>query len=119
MYVTRRRIDPPKVPSGGTSDPLRAAVRFPLHLPVQLRSQDAEITATTIDVSSTGILFSLDEALPVGTELTWELRLPAEAMGTGADITVACHGRVAWVRNATPSRMAVTIDQYRMKESAR
>ena len=78
-----------------------------------------EVPATTVDVSSTGILFTLDTVLVVGTELDWELRLPAEAMGTGADISVVCHGRVAWVHEDKPIRMAVMIDQYRMKESAR
>ncbi len=100
------------------TDPVRAAVRFPLQLPVLLHAGDTDVAAMTIDVSSTGMLFSLDTVLAVGTELDWELLLPAEAMGTGSDISVACHGRVAWVQQETPVRMAVMIDQYRMKENA-
>lgn len=98
---------------------MRAAVRFPLQLPVTLNMGSTEVPALTVDVSSTGVLFSLEKELPVGTELEWVLRLPAEAMGTACDITVACRGRVVWVRDLKPIRMAVMIDQYQMKENAR
>ena len=113
MFVTRRH----SVPVHDSTDPLRAAVRFPLQLPVQLYAGEIRVSATTIDVSSTGMLFSLSTVLQVGTELDWELLLPAEAMGTGVDISVVCHGRVAWVQERNPVRMAVMIDQYRMKET--
>lgn len=116
MYVTRKRAVPPQDP--GLTDPVRAAVRFPLQLPVLLRTGQNDVPAITIDVSSTGMLFSLDTVLEVGTGLDWELVLPAEAMGSGTDISVACHGRVAWVQaDEQPIRMAVIIDQYRMKEN--
>ncbi|WP_419803862.1 PilZ domain-containing protein [Terriglobus sp.] len=115
MYVTRRQAAPVH---DNSADPVRAAVRFPLQLPVQLHTGETEVPATTIDVSSTGMLFSLDTVLQVGTELDWELLLPAEAMGTGVDISVVCHGRVAWVQEESPVRMAVMIDQYRMKETS-
>ena len=117
MYVTRRRSASPQEPPG-LADPVRAAVRFPLQLPVQLHAGETDVAATTVDVSSTGMLFTLNAVLDVGTELDWELLLPAEAMGTGADISVICHGRVAWVQDETPVRMAVIIDQYRMKENS-
>jgi hypothetical protein len=116
MFVTRRRAAAP--PETAVSDPLRASVRFPLQLPVQLHAGDTKVAATTVDVSSTGMLFTLDSVLQVGTELDWELVLPAEAMGTGSDIGVLCHGRVVWVQSEPPIRMAVMIDQYRMKENA-
>jgi hypothetical protein len=118
MYVTGRRTAPPRGALSDLADPVRAAVRFPLKLPVLLRFGISSIAATTIDVSSTGILFALDTVLKVDTELDWELRLPADAMGTGADISVVCHGRVAWVDERETIRMAVTIDQYRMKEGS-
>lgn len=115
MHVTRKRV----VSDGeGITDPVRTAVRFPLQLPVILHAGETEVPATTIDVSSTGMLFSLETVLQVGTELNWELLLPAEAMGSGTDISVACHGRVVWVQaGEDPVRMAVMIDQYRMKEN--
>lgn len=116
MDVRRRRAVP--LQNSGVTDPVRAAVRFPLQLAVQLRTGDTDISATTVDVSSTGMLFSLETVLRVGTELDWELLLPAEAMGTDADISVVCHGRVAWVQEEAPVRMGVMIDQYRMKENA-
>ncbi len=98
---------------------MRAAVRFPLQIPVTLHMEDKDIAASTVDVSSTGVLFTLETMVAVGAELTWELRLPAEAMGTASDITIDCRGRVVWVHDMTPLRMAVMIDQYQMKESAR
>lgn len=116
MFVTRRRSDPS--PDFAVNDPVRTSVRFPLQLPVQLHAGDSVIAATTVDVSSTGMLFTLDSVLQVGMELDWELVLPADAMGNGADISVLCHGRVAWVQQDRPIRMAVMIDQYRIKENA-
>ena len=115
MHVTGGRSTHPSTYPDPV-DPVRAAVRFPMKLPVILQRNGTRTAATTVDVSSTGILFSLDAVLEVGTELDWELRLPAESMGTGHDISVFCHGRVAWVHEQTPVRMAVTIDQYQMKE---
>ena len=117
MHVTRRRATKTYTEPGDT-DPVRAAVRFPLQLPVQLFAGPVRFDATTIDVSSTGMLVVMDSVLHVGTELDWELLLPAEAMGSGADISVACHGRVVWVDEGTPHRIAVVIDQYRLKENA-
>ncbi|GAA3767834.1 PilZ domain-containing protein [Terriglobus aquaticus] len=105
-------------PPPAVNDPLRASVRFPLQLPVQLHAGEAVVAATTVDVSATGMLFTSEDVLEVGTELDWELLLPAEAMGTAADISVLCHGRVVWVQHEPPTRMAVMIDQYRMKENA-
>lgn len=116
MYVTRRRSAP--APDSAVNDPVRASVRFPLQLPVELQTGDARVPATTVDVSSTGMLFTLDTVLQVGTELDWELVLPADAMGSGADISVLCHGRVVWVKELQPVQMAVMIDEYRLKENA-
>ena len=116
MSVIHRRAASP--PLSAVNDPVRASVRFPLQLPVQLHAGDAQVSATTVDVSSTGMLFTLDVVLLVGTKVDWELVLPAEAMGSGADISVQCHGRVVWVQQERPVRMAVMIDQYRMKENA-
>lgn len=98
---------------------MRAAVRFPLQLPVKLHADGADVDATTIDISSTGMLFTVDRALQVGSTLDWELRLPAESMGTASDITVTCHGSVVRVHDSSPVRMAVQIDEYQVKEHAR
>lgn len=113
----RTKLATPTAPPEPSS-PMRAAVRFPLALAVTLHVGDRTYGATTVDVSSTGMQFVLGAVLDVGSELDWELSLPAAAMGTAADIRIVCHGRVVWVQGTAPVRMAVVIDEYRIKEHA-
>lgn len=101
-----------------SATPVRSAVRFPLQLPVTLSTGVAEVPATTIDVSSTGVLLETATPVAVGTQVRWAMHLSAEAMGAEGDIAVECAGRVVGMREGQPIRIAVVIDEYRIKEEA-
>lgn len=96
---------------------MRAAVRFPLHLPVQLRTDAGLVDAITEDISSVGALFLTQRAPAVGSMLEWNLHLPAEVMGTPASVQVDCVGRVVWTRVGSDGvRLGAIIDHYELKD---
>ncbi len=101
----------------GDSQPMRAAVRFPLHLPVRLRTDRGLVDAVTEDISSVGALFLTQSAPQIGSMLEWNLRFPASVMGTPADVEVECVGRVVWTRQETDGvHLGAIIDDYLLKE---
>ncbi len=93
--------------------PTRAAVRFPLHLEIVLRTVEREYPGVTEDLSANGLLFSADELPPVGKEVQFELTMPAAVMGGVNDILLHCIGRIVrhqWLGDR-PMAGAV-IDEY-------
>jgi hypothetical protein len=76
-----------------------------------------EFAALTQDVSASGVLFSLDRAIPAGIEVRFSLRMPGSVLGTPRDVLVHCLGRV--VRCSMSQNLyavAATIDDYRFAE---
>src|SRR5579875_3747838 len=76
------------------TDPVRASVRFPLHLDLVLSAGEREYHAITEDVSANGLLFTGEDLPPVDTEIEFRLTMPASIMGGTDDVTLHCHGRV-------------------------
>lgn len=104
------------MPSSPGTDPVRTAVRFPLHLRVHLFTPDHQYEAITEDVSANGILFAADEVPPLDSEVEFRLKMPADVMGGSDDVLLACQGRI--VRHgAKDGKMlaAATIDNYTLK----
>lgn len=100
----------------GPSDPVRTAVRFPLHLDVNIRWEQGEFHAVTENVSSNGILFAADPPLPVGSSIQFTLVMPAAVMGAPEDVKLECAGRI--VRHQVlegKSMVAAVIDEYSLK----
>ncbi len=111
------RLHTAKDPNAETLAPMRAAVRFPLHLPVRLRTDAGLIDAITEDISSTGALFLTQVAPRVDSMLEWNLHLSAAEMGTAGDVEVECVGRVVWTRVEPDGvRLGALIDHYQLKE---
>ncbi len=99
------------------TDPMRSAVRFPLHLLARVETAEGSVDAVTEDISSTGVLFTMPFAPEVNTRLTWTLQLPADEMGSEHDVTVACVGRVVWhAPSSYGLQVGAVIDDYRMGE---
>lgn len=95
------------------SIPVRAAVRFPLHLEIVLRTADREYPGVTEDVSANGLLFAAEELPPVGSEVRFELTMPATIMGGANDVLLSCVGRIVRHQRMTNKRMAAAvIDEY-------
>ena len=93
---------------------LRSAVRFPIKLPISVKSKAGANNAETQNISANGVLFQVDSEMPVGSLLDFTISLPAEVVGAEADVRLDCLGRV--VRNFEEDGqrgVGVVIDEYR------
>ena len=64
--------------------PVRASVRFPLHLDIVLTTAERQYKAVTEDVSANGILFTADEIPEIGTNVEFELKMPVVGLEASA-----------------------------------
>lgn len=94
---------------------MQSAVRFPIKLPISVRSKSGESRTETQNISANGVLFQLVDAdMPVGSPVDFTISLPAEVLGAAVDVRLDCKGRV--VRNfeeAGRHGVGVVIDEYR------
>ncbi len=100
---------------------VQGAPRFPIKLPVALKSAGSQSGVNgepveTENISANGVLFRMDADVPVGSAVDFTISLPADVVGAAADVQVDCRGRV--VRSfADGSRrgVGVVIDEYRFE----
>lgn len=101
-------------------DNRRAAHRFPLELPVQVRvtapAWSARTAGTTRDISCTGLYFFSAQKFAAGSVLEVLVTLPQRILPRG-EARVRCQGRVLRVDAAssgetTLSGVAASIDGY-------
>jgi len=105
---------------------VQGAPRFPIKLPVALKpaanqsgmsgAEFPEKIVETENISANGVLFRMDADVPVGTSVDFTISLPADVLGSAADVKVDCRGRV--VRSfADGGRrgVGVVIDEYRFE----
>jgi len=95
---------------------MQSAVRFPIKLPVSLKSKSGDNPAETQNISANGVLFQVDSEMPIGALVDFTISLPADVVGAEADVQVDCRGRV--VRNFEEDgrrRVGVVIDEYRFE----
>jgi len=94
---------------------MQSAVRFPIKLPVSLKSKSGETHVETQNISANGVLFQVvDAEMPVGSMVDFTISLPADIVGAETDVRLDCKGRV--VRNfeeAGRHGVGVVIDEYR------
>jgi c-di-GMP-binding flagellar brake protein YcgR len=92
----------------------RSSVRFPLKLPITVRTADArEYFAETADISAGGVLFYTRAILDVGTVIRFRIVLPAAVLGTDTDVMVNCTGRVVRsLAETEKAAVAAVIDEY-------
>ena len=94
---------------------MQGAVRFPVKLPISLKSKSGESHTETENISANGVLFQVvDAEMPVGSMVDFTISLPAEIVGAESDVRLDCRGRV--VRNfeeAGRHGVGVVIDEYR------
>ena len=97
-------------------EPVRAAVRFPLHLELVLFADQREYHAVTEDVSASGVLFTADEVPPLNAPVEFRLTMPAKVMGGAEDVVLHCTGRIVRHAGANGRRFAAAvIDEYVLK----
>ena len=98
----------------------RTGKRFPLELPIRIHRKGGDEGATTADLSAAGVYIMADTDLSVGSPIEFDITLPAEVLGTPADVEVRCTGRVVrkesgeetGKRKKKKSGVACVIDQY-------
>jgi hypothetical protein len=92
---------------------LRAAVRFPLRIPIAVRTEAGDIAAMTVNISANGVLFEVPGQLLVGSIVSFTIPMPAAAMGTPEDVVVNCSGRVVRCNESEKGwQAAAVIDKY-------
>lgn len=95
---------------------VQSAARFPVKLPIHIKSQAGESDAETDNVSANGLLFHHDVDMPVGSKVEFTISLPADVVGSQADVKVRCQGRVARISEDGSRRgVGVVIDEYRFE----
>jgi hypothetical protein len=95
---------------------VQSAVRFPIRLPVSLKSKSGDNQAETQNISANGVLFQVDSEMPIGSLVDFTISLPADVVGAEADVQLDCRGRV--VRNFQEDGrrgVGVVIDEYRFE----
>lgn len=104
----------------------RTGKRFPLELPIRIRRKGGDDKATTADMSAAGVYIMADTELVVGSPIEFDITLPADVLGTPADVEVHCTGRVvrkesgaAAGKRKKRSGVACVIDQYEFIRKSR
>lgn len=95
---------------------LRNSFRFPLHLPVTLRTPGEEYRAETRDISAGGILFHSESSIAVESQVEFTIRMPGDVLGAEQDVLVKCQGRVVRCSpEGSGQSVAVVIDDYQFE----
>ncbi len=95
---------------------VQGAPRFPIKLPVAMKSGGAGNTIETENISANGVLFRMDADVPVGSAVDFTISLPADVVGAEADVQVDCRGRVVRSFEDGGRRgVGVVIDEYRFE----
>jgi len=76
------------------SEEARTGKRFPLELPIKIHGKSGEDSATTGNMSSAGVYIMADLDLAIGSNIEFDITLPAKVLGTPGDVEVHCTGRV-------------------------
>ena len=95
---------------------VQSAPRFPVKLPIHVKSQVGESDSETENISANGVLFHHDIDMPVGSSVEFTISLPADVVGAETDIRVECRGRVVRrTEDAGRRGVGVVIDEYRFE----
>ena len=96
---------------------VQGAARFPIKLPVAMKSAGAGSTIETENISANGVLFRVDADMPVGSAVDFTISLPANVVGAEADVQVDCRGRVvrSFEEDGGRRGVGVVIDEYRFE----
>ena len=101
------------MPKARRTEELRSSVRFPLTLPVAVKAEDKEHRAETKDISAGGVLFYVQADMLPGSQIEFNIAMPAAVLGTAADVLVKCVGRVVRCSQEGDRRaVAAVIDEY-------
>ena len=95
---------------------VQGAPRFPIKLPVAMKSGASGESVETENISANGVLFRMDADVPVGSAVDFTISLPADVVGATSDVQVDCRGRVVRSFDDGGRRgVGVVIDEYRFE----
>jgi hypothetical protein len=97
---------------------MQSAPRFPLHLAASVRAPGGAYAAETENISANGVLFAMDNDVPVGSMVDFTIMLPAEMVGVRQNVQIDCRGRVVRSFEDRGRRgVGVVIDEYRFERA--
>ncbi|HET7207791.1 MAG TPA: PilZ domain-containing protein [Terriglobales bacterium] len=92
---------------------VQSAARFPIKLPVAVKSGSGDQAAETTNISANGVLFQVDADMPVGSKVDFTISFPADVVGSDNDVRVDCTGRVVRKYDGDGRHgVGVVIDEY-------
>jgi len=95
---------------------VQGASRFPIKLPVAVKSETGSKAAETQNISANGVLFQIESDMPIGSMIDFTISFPAEVVGSDDDVRVDCRGRVVRSYEDEGRRgVGVVIDEYRFE----
>lgn len=113
---TSKDANPAKSPDRKHYTDVQGAARFPVKLPIAVKSDAGVRSAETQNVSANGVLFEVDADMPVGSPVDFTISLPADVVGAVEDVRVDCRGRVVRSFEDGGRRgVGVVIDEYRFE----
>ena len=109
--------DPKTTKAGRVRYPdMQSAVRFPIKLPVSVKSKSGDNLAETQNISANGVLFRVDSEMPIGSLVDFTISLPADVVGAQADVQLDCRGpRRRNFEEDGRRGVGVVIDEYRFE----
>jgi hypothetical protein len=97
---------------------MRSTVRFPLKLPIAVKTESEQHSAETENISAGGVLFQVDADMSVGSTIEFTISMPADVLGAPTDVMVNCVGRVVRCTDDGGRRVvAAVIDEYRFERA--
>lgn len=104
--------------SAAQYEDLQSAPRFPLHLAASVKTQGTAYLAETENISANGVLFAMDDDVPVGSMVDFTIMLPAEVVGARRNVQIDCRGRVVRSFEDRGRRgVGVVIDEYHFERA--
>ena len=95
---------------------MRGAVRFPLKLPISIKTPESEVEAQTENISAGGVLFLLEAEMTPGSAIEFQIAMPGKVLGAPTDVLVTGAGRVVRCSSEGDRRaVAAVIDEYRFE----
>ena len=92
---------------------VQSAARFPIRLPIAVKSDSGSQTTETQNISANGVLFQIESDMPVGSMVDFTISFPADVVGSDNDVRVDCRGRVVRsYENEGRRGVGVVIDEY-------
>jgi hypothetical protein len=85
-------------------------------LPIKIHGKGVEDSATTGNMSAAGVYIMADLDLAIGSNIEFDITLPAKVLGTPGDVEVHCTGRVVR-KDATAAAAGANSNTSKKKKS--